>query len=226
MGGVHEGSAAARHHVLDGAAVDLHRVALVVVDVAAYGREVAVVRVADEVVDGAAAFDGARVVFAVHVQGRAGDEDLGERSLDTSRSHAPCSASMVPSSPVSMPMIRTGPASMAQYGPGWTACWAGEERNLRASVRCCPSAGCGRCHSSDRSQARERARRGLRGEWRGVVAEDAHEAAEVFVPVVVAGYRVYGCLVVLVRAEELRAVVVRPADWVDHVAGDDGEFRS
>ena len=53
------------------------------------------------------------------------------------------------------------------------------------------------------------------------VAQVLHEGAEVLVPVVVAGYRVDRRRVVLVGAEELRAVVVRAAHRVDDVAGDE-----
>lgn len=53
-----------------------------------------------------------------------------------------------------MPMIRTGPESIAQYGPGCTARWDACPRNARASSRRWPSPWRGRCHSRERSQAR------------------------------------------------------------------------
>jgi len=81
VGGVHERPTAARDHVLDGATVHPYRIALVVVDVAPYRGDVVMPGIAHEVVDGAAALDGAGVVLGIHVQGRSGDEDLGDVSL-------------------------------------------------------------------------------------------------------------------------------------------------
>lgn len=81
MGGVHERPAAARDHVLDGAAVDPYRIALVVVDVAPYRGDIVMRGIAHDVVDRAAVLDVAGMVLGIHVQGGAGDEDLGNVSL-------------------------------------------------------------------------------------------------------------------------------------------------
>lgn len=69
MGGVHERPAAARDHVLDGAAGDPYRIALVVVDVAPYRGDIVMRGIAHDVVDRAAVLDVAGMVLGIHVQG-------------------------------------------------------------------------------------------------------------------------------------------------------------
>ena len=149
---------------------------------------------------------------------------FGRGPWETSRSQAPCSASRVPEQ-----------AGVDADDPHRS----GVDRPVRARLdgllggRGAQLAGLGQVLPVVRTRPvpqqrpqpgpAEGTRPGLRRQGRGVVAEDAHEAAEVLVPVVVAGYRVDRRLVVLVRPEELGVVVVGAADRVDHVAGEHGE---
>ncbi len=182
------------------------------------------VGVADDVVDRAAAVDSAGVVLAVHVQRRPGDQDLRagapgdltepgalfgvdgaqQPRVDTDDPHRPGVHGPVGARLDGL-LGRCGPQR-----PGLVETFT--VVRARAVPQQGPQPGPG-----------EGAGRGFRFEGRGVVAEDAHEGAEVLVPVVVAGYRVDRGAVVLVRAEELRAVVVRAAHRVDHVTGHDRE---
>src|SRR5918994_7998895 len=50
-------------------------------------------------------------------------------SSEIRRNHAPCSRSMPPPMPVSMPTMSSGPVSMAKYGERWLDLWLGNERH-------------------------------------------------------------------------------------------------
>ncbi len=225
MGGVRERAAAARHDVLQGAAVvQAHGIALVVVDVAAYGGHVVVSGVADDVVDGAAALDGARVVLAVHVQGRPRDEYLRarvQRDLPQPRALRGVDPAQQPGVDADDP-YRTGvdrPVRSGLHGPllrPGPQCARLVEPGAVPGTRTVPQQG------AQPGPGEGTRRGGGRRRWDGV-AEDAHESGQVLVPVVVPRYRVDRGPVVPVGAEELGAVVVGAAHRVDHIAGEHGE---
>ena len=158
--------------------------------------------------------------------GRAAIRIFGRSPADTARSQRACAPSTRPVSPVSTSTSRSGPASTAQYGPGWTAYWASVSRYQRAAAS---SSGSGGRRPAPEQPAHQTCPRGAlvgghggAGVGRGT-AEDRHEAGQAVVPVGGAGDAVDRGGVVGVGPQQPLLVGPEPAGGHADVAAGDGE---